>query len=285
MTETRKEIQEQPNEPDFPGRRIFRASHLLATATVAAMVLHSSALGNQDYEREDVAASLYAMAFSAPYDGLSFYPAGAGDLGRGGAIGRPNHVPQPQSAPAKRVVALTMLDADFAADPAFPDIGREGYGLTGPKSRAEAEAEREIACLALNIYHEARGETLDGKIAVGHVVMNRIADRRFPNTVCDVIRQGGEQVRYRCQFSWWCDGRSDRPGHRKSWTETKALARDVYWGYSKDPTEGALWYHADYVSPYWRQAFQQGPTIGRHIFYRDKPTKGRGKPTQVASSR
>ncbi len=136
----------------------------------------------------------------------------------------------------------------------------------------------EIECLALNIYFEARGEPEAGQLAVGHVVMNRVASARFPATVCGVIRQGGHLRRYRCQFSWWCDGRSDKPRNKRLWEKSAELALNVYWGRSVDPTEGALWYHADYVKPSWRKDFERGPKIGRHIFYSPAP---RG--TQIAS--
>ena len=129
----------------------------------------------------------------------------------------------------------------------------------------------EIECLALNIYFEARGEPEAGQLAVGHVVMNRVASARFPGTVCGVIQQGGELRRYRCQFSWWCDGRSDKPRNKRLWEKSAELALSVYWGRSEDPTEGALWYHADYVKPYWRKDFERGPKIGRHIFYSQAP--------------
>ena len=99
------------------------------------------------------------------------------------------------------------------------------------------------------------------------MVLNRVASRRFPNTICGVIRQGGELRRYRCQFSWWCDGRSDRPRHKRDWELSNEIALNVYWGRSADPTDGALWYHADYVSPAWRKDFKAGPKIGRHLFY------------------
>ena len=132
----------------------------------------------------------------------------------------------------------------------------------------------EIECLAQNIYFEARSESDLGKLAVGQVVMNRVASKRFPSAICDVVRQGGEAKRFRCQFSWWCDGKSDKPSHQKAWQKSMALARDIYWGRTEDPTDGALWYHADYVDPYWRSAFNEGPKIGRHIFYSAKtPTK------------
>ncbi len=126
----------------------------------------------------------------------------------------------------------------------------------------------ELNCLALNIYHEARGEPDQGKRAVGHVVMNRVTDRRFPTSVCRVVRQGGERRRNRCQFSWWCDGRSDRPRNRTAWNSSLQIAQEIIVGQSSDPTGGALWYHADYVQPYWRKAFTRGPKIGQHIFYR-----------------
>ena len=125
----------------------------------------------------------------------------------------------------------------------------------------------ELACLALNIYFEARGEPDEGKLAVGHVVMNRVLSGRFPATVCEVVQQGGEVRRYRCQFTWWCDGRSDKPRSAADWQRSSEVALAIYWGQSEDPTDGALWYHADYVSPAWRNDFVRGTKIGRHIFY------------------
>ncbi|RMD64149.1 MAG: cell wall hydrolase [Alphaproteobacteria bacterium] len=136
-----------------------------------------------------------------------------------------------------------------------------------PQRPTPGDPMEEIACLALNIYFEARGEPDDGKLAVGHVVMNRVMSERFPDTVCEVVRQGGELRRYRCQFTWWCDGRSDTPRSRPDWEHSTRIALAVYWGRTEDPTDGALWYHADYVSPKWRTQFIQGPKIGRHIFY------------------
>ncbi|MEE8189188.1 MAG: cell wall hydrolase [Kiloniellales bacterium] len=129
------------------------------------------------------------------------------------------------------------------------------------------DVQREVECLALTIYFEARGESAKGKLAVGHVVMNRAADPGFPGQICEVVKQGGEQFRYRCQFTWWCDGLSDQPAEWQAWEASKALARRIYWNYSSDPTGGALWYHADYVRPPWHNSLSRGPKIGRHIFY------------------
>ncbi len=154
-------------------------------------------------------------------------------------------------------------------------------------ARTKAKLWVEVECLALTVYFEARGEPDDGKRAVAHVVMNRVSDARFPDTVCGVVRQGGETDRYRCQFSWWCDGRGDTPANAAAWKRSADVAYWAFKGFSKDPTGGALWFHAESSSPSWRKAFQRGPKIGGHVFYRDA---GRGsvhktahRPTAVSS--
>ena len=147
-------------------------------------------------------------------------------------------------------------------------------------AESQIDIAEEIRCLALNIYFEARGEPDLGKIAVAHVVLNRVDDTRFPKTVCGVVRQGGEQQQLRCQFSWWCDGRSDKPRDNLAWWESWEIAWDVLRGANRDPTRGALWYHADYVSPSWGKVFDRGPKIGQHIFYLDhiRPPQLSGSP-------
>jgi spore germination cell wall hydrolase CwlJ-like protein len=141
------------------------------------------------------------------------------------------------------------------------------------KAEPLGEAEQEINCLALNIYFEARSEPHMGKIAVGHVVLNRMLSGAYPDSACEVIRQGGERRDGRCQFSWMCDRLSDQPKDASAWDEAQTLARMIYNGLTQDPTKGAMWYHADYVSPKWRTQFVQGPVIGRHIFYIATPQK------------
>jgi len=143
------------------------------------------------------------------------------------------------------------------------------YGQSGH------EIAQEISCLAQNIYFEARSEPHQGKLAVAHVVLNRVASERFPSSVCEVVQQGGEIRLNRCQFSWWCDGKSDKPGNFRAWRESLVLASDIYWGLVDDPTEGAMWYHADYVSPGWSADLKRGPKIGRHIFYASKSSQVR----------
>ena len=133
--------------------------------------------------------------------------------------------------------------------------------------------QRQIECVALNIYFEARNEPEAGRRAVAHVVLNRRWDARWPNTPCAVIAQGWPEDGRLCQFSWYCDGLSDTPRSEAPWRDALTLAREAYWGRSADPTGGAYWYHADYVAPPWRKRLHRGPKIGRHIFYWDRGAK------------
>jgi spore germination cell wall hydrolase CwlJ-like protein len=139
-----------------------------------------------------------------------------------------------------------------------------------PVSVSDLQSNEEVECLALNIYFEARSEPKRGQRAVGHVVMNRVANKHFPNTICDVVQQGGETRLNRCQFSWWCDGRSDKPVNQTAWEDSMELAHAIFTGDSTDPTNGALWYHAEYVQPYWKDSFTISVKIGQHVFYRNK---------------
>ena len=125
-----------------------------------------------------------------------------------------------------------------------------------------------LQCLALNLYHEARSEPLEGQIAVAAVTLNRVRSGDFPDSVCGVVKQGGQKQLNRCQFSWWCDGKSDEPANAEAWAKSEALARRALFGELADPTGGALWYHATYVSPFWSNRKVQTAWIGRHIFYR-----------------
>ncbi len=140
------------------------------------------------------------------------------------------------------------------------------------QDREENHSLSELQCMALNLYFEARGETSAGQKAVGHVVLNRVNHAGFPKSVCGVVKQGEEGKRFRCQFSWWCDGLSDQPRNQRSWRQSILVAAEVFNETNADPTHGALWYHADYVNPYWKRSMEKGPKIGKHIFYTSKKT-------------
>ena len=132
-----------------------------------------------------------------------------------------------------------------------------------------------LVCLALNVYHEARDQPFIGQVAVAQVVMNRVDDERYPDTVCEVVKQGETYawtedfpVRHRCQFSWYCDGKSDKPRDKYSWEQARTIAFGVYTGHLDDLVEGATHYHATYVHPEWAETKTKVAQIGDHIFYR-----------------
>lgn len=129
-----------------------------------------------------------------------------------------------------------------------------------------ASLRSEQQCLALALYWEARGEGRKGMIAVGWTVLNRVRSRDFPSTPCNVVHQGGE--RPPCQFSWWCDGRSDRPRERYSWQQALLIAGELLLDPPPDPTGGSLYYHSTHVYPRWSRSLTRTARIGSHVFYR-----------------
>lgn len=134
-----------------------------------------------------------------------------------------------------------------------------------------------LACMALNIYHEARNESTVGQVAVAQVVMNRVHDDRFPDDPCAVIYDGRHYkaesgklipVRDRCQFSWYCDGLPDEPRNAKAYAVAYENAKTVIEGHYIGLLDGATHYHADYVTPRWSRFHTRIVKIDTHIFYR-----------------
>ena len=136
--------------------------------------------------------------------------------------------------------------------------------------------ETALMCMAINMYHEAKNQSMLGQLAVGQVVMNRVEDKRFPDNVCDVVTEAvtykgtNKPVLHKCQFSWWCDGQKDEPDFdSKEWWDAKEYASIVLSGtIMLDVTEGATHYHATYVRPAWAKTKTKTTRIDRHIFYR-----------------
>ena len=140
--------------------------------------------------------------------------------------------------------------------------------------------DKHIQCLAMNMYHEARDQGTAGKLAVSAVVLNRVNDERFPNSVCEVVLQAQTRpswrdgtpipIRNKCQFSWYCDGKSDEVKDEKTYQKILDFARLIMHNDIQfvDITDGATHYHADYVKPDWAKTKTRTTEIGDHIFYR-----------------
>ncbi len=122
-------------------------------------------------------------------------------------------------------------------------------------------------CLAQAIYWEAGGEGREGMEALAWVVLNRRAHPDFPATVCEVVREGGEQPG--CQFKFWCDGKSETPRHADLWAQALAVAAESLDGRTTDPTGRALFFHAETLGAVpWKVPRERTTQIGRHIYYR-----------------
>jgi spore germination cell wall hydrolase CwlJ-like protein len=128
-----------------------------------------------------------------------------------------------------------------------------------------------IACIAFAIYFEGRSEDLRGQVGVANVIVNRVASPRFPDSPCEVVKQGrywqGHPLRDQCQFSYWCDGKPELIDDAQAYTVALSIA--VNWRNLVDVTGGATYYHRDDVHPYWINADSPKLQIGRHIFYRE----------------
>ncbi|MBJ3785974.1 cell wall hydrolase [Devosia sediminis] len=166
------------------------------------------------------------------------------------------------TAPAPRVEpsVTSALLADYVANGYQPTAKRVEY----------ANGERE--CLAQAIYHEARGESATGQMAVANIIVNRARSNKFPSTLCGVIYQNADKGRYRCQFTFACDGRDDTPGERRAWINSQDLAREVYAEFALGEEIGvlpgtALYYHTTAVRPSWANTFSRVATVDSHIFY------------------
>ena len=129
--------------------------------------------------------------------------------------------------------------------------------------------EKQLDCLAKNIYHEAKGEPFEGKVAVAQVTLNRAASGQFPSDICKVVYQ--KNVVYEkvlCQFSWYCDQATvAKPKNTAAYKECQIVARQVLLEEFRLPSlNKALYFHATHINPGWKK--EKVATIGGHVFYK-----------------
>ena len=126
---------------------------------------------------------------------------------------------------------------------------------------------RELKCLSEALYFEARGEQIEGQIAVADVIINRKNSNYFPSTICGVVSEGSHR-RNACQFSYNCDGKLELIYDKKTYRRIVKLSSMILNGAFSDITDGATFFHASEVSPSWSKKFKKTRKIGRHIFYK-----------------
>ena len=128
---------------------------------------------------------------------------------------------------------------------------------------------KEWKCLADALYFEARGESVIGQFAVAEVIVNRANSSKFPDTVCGVVNQGTNKNRYKCQFTYMCDGLLESIDDKASYARAGKIASMTLWDININLTNGALYYHAKSVNPSWAKKLVRTGIIGDHKFYSD----------------
>jgi spore germination cell wall hydrolase CwlJ-like protein len=175
----------------------------------------------------------------------------------------------------RRNDALDAIETvDVSAQPALTPQVLLAYAANGfqPTAKKVKLAESEKLCLAQAIYHEARGETREGQLAVANVIINRAMSKKYPSTICGVVFQNADRGRYQCQFTFACDGRSDMGRERAAWNRAIRMAEDAFYEYQKGERPGVvpnsvMFYHTTAVAPRWSYSFKRVAAIGSHIFY------------------
>ncbi len=161
------------------------------------------------------------------------------------------------------LVGLVMVGFGFALQVHF--------ARSDERREAAREAEqRNLDCLAKNVYFEARGEPVAGMVAVAEVTMNRRASRLYPGSVCGVVHQKNWDPlrrRYVGAFSWTEFNSLPAPGG-EAWGRAREVAEAVYYRRIAPTVPGALHFHASYIEPDWAKEKKQVARIGRHVFYR-----------------
>lgn len=130
--------------------------------------------------------------------------------------------------------------------------------------------QRDLTCLAMNVYHEARGEPVAGQYGVAEVTMNRVADPRYPDSVCGVVYQERWDYlrkRHVSAFSWTEFDTVEAP-EGEAWQTAMVVAETTLDGDHDQVLEGAVHYHAAHIRPSWARGKQPVARIGRHLFYR-----------------
>jgi spore germination cell wall hydrolase CwlJ-like protein len=175
----------------------------------------------------------------------------------------------------KRNLALDAIETvDFSTKPALTADVLSSYAAKGfvPTTKKVKLADDEKLCLAQAIYHEARGESREGQLAVANVIINRAMSKKYPSTICGVVFQNADKGRYKCQFTFACDGRSDAGRERGAWNRSLKMAEDAFYEFQRGERPGVipnstLYYHTTAVAPKWSRTFRRVAAIGSHIFY------------------
>lgn len=178
----------------------------------------------------------------------------------------------------RRNDALDAIESvDTTTSPALTSAVLVAYAQKDyvPTTKKVKLADSERLCLTKAIYHEARGESVEGQLAVANVIINRAFSKKYPSTICGVVFQNADLGKYKCQFTFACDGRSDMGTERAAWNRSVKLAEQAFAEFQQGERPGVipnsvLYYHTTAVAPKWSSTFRRVASIGSHIFYSQK---------------
>jgi len=172
-------------------------------------------------------------------------------------------------APFRALFADPAVATGLGEEEVTPEeLAVDPHAWVGKPLPASVLLNSEQRCLAEAIYFEARGESYNGQVAVSQVVLNRVRNPAYPNTICGVVYQN-RKMRNACQFSFACDLVPDRVVDDRHWRQAQEIARETTAGRLKIPEiEASTHYHATYVKPRWAKSMQKQKQIGLHIFYK-----------------
>lgn len=182
--------------------------------------------------------------------------------------------PQPEAVVSKAQVLEEKAAEKDGPAPAVPK------SETITKSEAQAvdpagtqPVDDALVCLSRTIYWEAKGGSDADMEGVASVVLNRLGHDGYPDTICAVVKQGVEKKA--CQFSWWCDGRSDQVKEDDRYAASKEIARKALNQQLTDRTKGAMYFHDRNVKPDWAKEYIKTAETEKFLFY--KPKDGKAK--------
>lgn len=191
---------------------------------------------------------------------------------------RPVQLAQLSEAPTIRLQALyaEIPQADVRPgllletpdEPAAVPLADTASLIRTALAKKQRTTDAQSQCLAETIYFEARGESLEGQLAVAQVVLNRVKDKRFAKSICGVVQERSPGPSKACQFSFVCDTGNDMPAPSRAWDVAQAVAVVAMAEGTPDISKGALFFHTVHVSPKWRSRMQYTGTVGTHLFYR-----------------
>ncbi|WP_414704212.1 cell wall hydrolase [Pseudomonas sp. UBA1879] len=182
--------------------------------------------------------------------------------------------PEPQAVVSKAQILEEKAAEKDGPTPAVPSsqiITQSEAQAVDPAGAASVDDA--LVCLSRTIYWEAKGGTDADMEGVADVVLNRLGHEGYPDTICGVVKQGVEKKA--CQFSWWCDGKSDEVKEDDRYAASKEIARKALNQQLTDRTRGAMYFHDRNVRPAWASHYLRTAETGKFLFY--KPRDGKAK--------